>query len=89
NNFTATVMEELVKKRLYRAYDERLIPYYLNRVRTQLSCENAATLSAGLESLHLRMLELRMEETDELESRLRRIDTPGRILDLLTATEPQ
>ncbi len=89
NNFTATVMEEVVKKRLYRAYDERLVPYYLEQVRTGLSCDNAATLGAKLESLHVRMLELRAEETDELESRLRRVDAPDRILELLTAPEPQ
>ena len=89
NNFTATVMEEIVQKRVYRAYEEDLIPYYRKRVADGLGCANAATLTAELQSLHRRVLALRGQDTDELESRLRREDDPLRILELLTAAQPQ
>lgn len=89
NNFTATVMEEVVKKRLYRAYEDRLIPYYLDRVREGLTCDTAGALQSALESLHRRMLALRTAETDALESRLRKVEKPTEILELLTASEPQ
>ena len=89
NNFTATVMEETVKKRLYRAYEDYLVPYYLQQVRDGLGCNNAVSIAAGLDGLHQRMLELRDEDTDDLESRLRRVEDPVRILRLLNNSEPQ
>ena len=89
NNFTATVMEEIVQKRVYRAYEEDLIPYFRGRVADGLGCANAGTLTAELQSLHRRVLALRGQDTDELESRLRREDDPLRILELLTAAQPQ
>ena len=89
NNFTATVMEERIKKRLYRAYEETLIPYYLERVRTELSCGNAVSVAEDLTGLHQRMLELRDADTDDLESSLRRLEDPVRILRLINNSEPQ
>ena len=89
NNFTATVMEEIVQKRVYRAYEEDLIPYYRKRVANDLSCPNAAILTTELQALHRRVLALRGQDTDELESRLRREDDPLRMLELLTAAQPQ
>ena len=89
NNFTATVMEEIVQKRVYRAYEEDLLPHYRTRIADGLSCANAAALTAELQALHRRVLALRGQDTDELESRLRREDDPVRILELFTAAQPQ
>ena len=83
NNFTATVMDARVKKHLYEAYDERLLPYFQREVRTAATCTNAARLTTQLNVVHDRMLTLRAENTDDLESTLKRTDDPQEILRLL------
>ena len=84
NNFTATVMQERIKKRLTEAYAEVLVPYFQQRVSAEeLDCAEAARLDHQLRSLHERMLSLRAADTDELEDRVRNVDDPLRLLDLL------
>ena len=86
NNMIATVMEERVKKRLTHAYEDVLVPYYLDRVRGELGCGTAGAVAAGLDELHARMLALRDDDTAALEERLRNTDEPRAVLALLTAT---
>ena len=83
NNITATVMEETVKRRLLEAYDDKLVPYFLQEVRTSLDCDNAARIGGQLEALNARMVELRAAETERLEQRVKRADNPRRLLALL------
>lgn len=85
NNIIATVMEERVKKRLTRAYEDLLVPYYLDRVRDELTCESAGAIATGLDGLHARLLRLRDEDTADLEERLRDVDDPRAALSLLHA----
>ena len=88
NNFTATVMEERLQKRVTEAY-EKLIPYFQKQVRKELNCATARQLTAELNGLHKRMLALRGTDTDDLEDELKRTDDPRRLLDLLGVTLQQ
>jgi len=86
NNIIATVMEERVKKRITKAYSEKLIPYFLDEVGSSLDCNRAGEIVTQLDQLHARMLQLRDEETSGLEDRLRETDDPQAILALLKVT---
>ena len=82
NPFTATLMNEEVKKRLTEAYNEVLIPYLLAELKNNLSCENVTHLKLLMESTHQRMLLLRNEDTKKLERRLRGERDPLAIMKL-------
>ncbi|GAB4235365.1 MAG: hypothetical protein Tsb0034_09510 [Ekhidna sp.] len=71
NPFTATLMDEQVKKRITDAYQHVIIPYIIESARKNLSCANAAFLSDLMESVYVRMLALRDEETRKLERKLK------------------
>lgn len=83
NNFTATVMEEKVKKHLLNAYQEYLIPYFQEQVEVNLNCKSAHQLNTQIKATYQRMLELREEETSDLEDQLKREDDPRKIMNLL------
>lgn len=82
NPFMAVIMNEDVKKRITGAYRRILIPFFLQTVETELSCQNARTLAAVMPQLYQRMLEMREEDTSRLERKLRREQDPLAILEL-------
>jgi len=82
NPFTATLMDESVKKRLTSAYKNQLLPYVLEKVEHDLNCENTENVQLLLEKLHQRMVELRDEDTSKLERKLRKERDPKGILQL-------
>ena len=82
NPFTATVMNEQVKRHITTAYQEVLIPYLLNELNNALSCNNTAQLILLLDTTHKRMLELREEDTGRLERKLKREVDPLVIMQL-------
>ena len=84
NNIVATVMTERVKKRITAAYRDKLVPYYLGRVRDGLTCDNAAEIGAGLTATYERVLALRDADTEALEDELRGVRDPERLLALLS-----
>ena len=84
NNFTATVMEERMQRRVIDAYEE-VLPYLRQQV-DGLDCNRAGSLNAQFNLLHERMRELRGTDTDELEDRLKRTDDPRQLLSLLGVT---
>lgn len=86
NNFTATVMEDKVKKHLLNAYQEYLIPYFQEQVKTSLNCSNAHQLNTQIKATYHRMLELREKETSDLENQLKRADDPQEIIALLNVS---
>jgi hypothetical protein len=83
NPFMAVIMNEEVKKRITTAYRRDLIPFFLDKVENQLSCENAGPLAEMMDQVHQRMLELREEDTSKLERKLRREQDPIAILELI------
>ncbi|WP_344820934.1 hypothetical protein [Aquimarina gracilis] len=84
NPFTATIMNETIKKRLIMAYEDVLIPYYLKRIEDGLPCEETEQWINLVEATYDRMLELRDEDTRKLERKLRKEDDPLVILERLS-----
>ncbi|MEM1258393.1 MAG: hypothetical protein AAGH81_07690, partial [Bacteroidota bacterium] len=82
NPFTATIMDESVKKRITAAYDNVLVPYLLEKVEKELNCENAGALQLLFQNSHGRMVELRDEDTSKMERKLRKERNPKVVLQL-------
>ena len=87
NPFTATIMDESVKKRIVSAYSNVLIPNILEQAQKELNCKNADYLQQMLKNIHQRMLELREEDTSKLERKLRKERNPNVILQLFNLTK--
>jgi len=83
NPFTSTLMDEIVKRHLFESYQEIVIPELYNRINTNLSCKNVTSNTSIMEALHIRMTELRNEETSKLERKLKREKNPEVVLSLL------
>ena len=75
-------MEEEVKKKITSAYRNVLIPFLVNEASGELDCVKADNLNQLLTGLHVRMLELREEDTHKLERKLRKEKDPHTILQL-------
>ncbi|MEQ8926134.1 MAG: hypothetical protein RLO81_10000 [Fulvivirga sp.] len=84
NPFTATLMEEEVKKHIISAYFNKLLPYVFDIVATKLNCNNATDIKELLSRLYDRMLQLRDEETKRLERKLKKENDPLEILALFS-----
>lgn len=82
NPFMANIMNEEVKKRITSAYQRVLIPHLLDRVETELDCDNVDELVGLLNNTHQRMLEMRDEDTSRLERKLKREQDPLVIIQL-------
>jgi hypothetical protein len=82
NPFMATIMNEEVKKRITTAYRKVLLPHLLNITTNELSCENALSLQTAYEEIHEKMLQLRDEETQKLERKLKRAQEPKTVMQL-------
>ncbi|NAS13284.1 hypothetical protein [Poritiphilus flavus] len=89
NPFIATIMNEEVKKRITAAYRKVLLPYFLDKAKEDLNCDNAKALGDLMDSTYERLLELRDESTSKLERKLRKEQDPEMILQLfnLPATD--
>ena len=83
NPFTATIMDEAVKKRITSAYKNVLVPYILETVSAPIACENAVGTTQLLADIQKRLMELREEPTKKLERKLRKEQNPEVILELL------
>lgn len=82
NPFTATIMDELIKKRFLNAYRKVLEPYLLESIQTNLSCDNAQNVTNLIQESYIKMLELRDAETSKLERKLKRKQNPETVLQL-------
>ena len=82
NPFMATLMNEEVKKRITSAYRKNLIPYFLEQINANLSCDSVSELVALIENTHRRMLQLRNEDTARIERKLRKEQDPLKIMQL-------
>lgn len=83
NPFMATLMDEEVKRRITNAYRRMLVPYFLQKIQADLSCENSGELAFLMENTFQRMLLLRNEETSKIERKLRKEQDPEVIMQLL------
>ncbi len=83
NNFTSTVMSEEVKKRITGSYRDILIPYFLEKVNSDLSCTNAGHLLDAFRKSHDKMYDLRFVDTTKMERRLRKASDAKTVLSIL------
>jgi len=86
NPFTATLMDEEIKKRITKAYDKKVIPYIHTELQHSLNCNNIATWTELLSELHSRMLAMSTEDTKRLERKVKRRDDAAEILELFGVT---
>jgi len=82
NPFTSTVMSERVKTRIVQAYNEVLVPFILDEIKNNLNCANTVSLKRLNQKIHKRMIELREEDTEKIERKLRKEKDPKTILTL-------
>jgi hypothetical protein len=83
NPFMATLMDEVLKKRIISAYEKELEPYFLNEIANGLSCEETPRLNAEIQRTYRRVMALRQAETIKLERKLKRAKNPEEILELI------
>ena len=88
NPFTATIMDEEVKKRITAAYRNVVVPYALEKVAAPVSCDQALDIVKLLEDTQKRLFELREESTSKLERKLRKEQDPETVLALLGIVSP-
>ena len=72
-----------VKKRITDAYEEVLIPYFLNQAGADSDCSEIANLVAQMNRTYDRMFALRTLMTKKLERKLKREDNPKTVMLLL------
>ena len=82
NPFTATIMKDQVKERVLAAYDRLLIPSFLKKLEMESSCAKTQQFQQMLKTLHLRMKELRKQNTSKLERKLKNEDDPEIVMQL-------
>ncbi|OJJ16006.1 hypothetical protein BKI52_35120 [marine bacterium AO1-C] len=82
NPFTATIMNDQIKDRLTKAYQELLIPSILKSITTDLKCANAEKHQKTLDMLYKKMKELRKQNTSKLERKLKRENNPTIVMEL-------
>lgn len=82
NPFTYTDMEETVKERVYSAYEDKLLPHIFNVLESNITCKNITRKSSDFDELYNRMLELRQQDTRELERELRKTSSVEKIISL-------
>ncbi|MEM7107831.1 MAG: hypothetical protein AAF519_06370, partial [Bacteroidota bacterium] len=83
NPFTSTLMDEEIKKPIITAYQDVIVPYLLDRVQADLTCEDIDELNLIFEGTYDRLIALRGENTKKLEKRLRRENKPDQVFQLL------
>ncbi|WP_299433361.1 hypothetical protein [uncultured Maribacter sp.] len=82
NPFTATLMDEVIKKQITNAYDKVVIPHFLEHVESYLDCEQAKELNTQIKATHKDVLALRNKDTHKLERKLKKEQNPKTIMEL-------
>jgi len=80
NPYLMSNMDERVKSRVYEAYEKYLLPYLLEKLETNLDCKENLNRTRTIEMLYSRMLELREQDTKQMERDLRRVKDPEEII---------
>jgi len=88
NPFMATLMDELQKKRIVNAYENIVVPYFLNRTTNALDCDTVGRYIDQIKTTNARMDELLEEDTSKLERKLRKVQDPETVLQLFNISIP-
>ncbi|MFO7745151.1 MAG: hypothetical protein R6V36_07195 [Psychroflexus sp.] len=83
NPYMMVDMSERIKENIYKAFDESLKPYLVNRLSNNFSCETIESAMENINHVYQKMLELSKRDTKEEERELRRQKDPEAILSVL------
>jgi hypothetical protein len=83
NPYTFTDMDERVKERIYRAYENILLPKLLQQVQSFDNCANFDKYNQNFTNLYRSMILIRDRDTKEAERLLRRETDPAEIAKIL------
>jgi hypothetical protein len=82
NPFTFTDMDEIVKERVYNAYKGILLEYLLENLFKNYNCGSVSNKLDNFAILYRKMIELREQDTQDLERSLRRISDPTKVMEI-------
>ncbi|MEP3969694.1 MAG: hypothetical protein ABJM08_11840, partial [Nonlabens sp.] len=89
NPFTATIMDEDVKKKITKAYFKEISPYLISIVKKDMSCEDIIMVDNTFKELDARLTILREEDTQRLERKIKRTKDPTSLLQLFGLSQQQ
>lgn len=84
NPYTYTDMDERVKERLYRAYENIILPTIWDDLLLSIECGKIADKGKNYERIYQKMLSLREQDTKEIEREIRRSNSFGEISKILS-----
>lgn len=80
NPFTMTDMDEIVKERVFSAYQDYLLVYFTDELEKHINCDDVENKMLDLFGLFKRMKELREQDTSELEREIKRESDPQKLI---------
>jgi hypothetical protein len=83
NPYTMTDMDERQKRIIFDRFTQILFPHLLEDVVQYLNCNNVESKMGNFQILKEKLLDLRDQETDELEDKMQEETNPKRLFDLL------
>jgi hypothetical protein len=83
NPFTFTDMDEIVKERVYNAYRNILLDFVLDNMFGTIECGRLDGKLDNFSKIYRRMIELRDQDTKEIERLLKRVSNPTQIAEIL------
>ena len=84
NPYTYSDMDEIVKERIYDAYQEILLPFILNQIKSEINCEQIPINRDNFKKLYDRMVEIREIDTKDLEKEIKKVKDPEIIFEILS-----
>jgi len=88
NPYTYTFMEEVQKERIYKAYNQFILPHFISEINASASCHAYEAIPRLLIALHDRLVQLLNEDTAQVEKDLRRVSSPIEAAAILQITLP-
>jgi hypothetical protein len=83
NPYTMTDMQERMKERVYTAFESHLLPYYLSDIEDSIDCSKLQNKHRNFDIMYRKMMELREQDTKEIERALRGVSFVPRIMQIL------
>lgn len=83
NPYTFTNMDERLKNRLYDAYERDMMPYLVEELESTIDCKATIKNAVAIRNLTEKMMELREEDTEDLEKLLRKAKSPKEMLETI------
>lgn len=84
NPYTYTDMDERIKERLYRAYEQIILPTIWEDLQSGIECGKITEKGNNYQRTYQKMVELREQDTKELEREIRRINSYSALAETLS-----